>query len=67
MNFGSLINETLYGSRLYIMCAETSSYVSSYRRGDMWNVGVMNVQLFAVGIGTAENYFKRVDTFYLNA
>jgi len=64
MNFGSLINEILYDSRLYIMCVETSSYISSYRRGDVWNVGVMKVQIFAVGICAAENYFKRMDTFF---
>jgi len=56
-----------YGCKLYIMCMETSSYVSSYRRGDMWNVGDVNVQLFAVGICATENYFKRMATFFLNA
>lgn len=48
------------------MCVETASYVSNYRRGDVWNVGVMNVQYFAVGICAAENFFKRMDTFSLN-
>jgi hypothetical protein len=55
MNFGSHRFELLYGSRLYFMCVETSSYVSNYRRRDVWNVGVVNVQRFVVCICAAEN------------
>jgi len=58
------MNEILYGSKLYILYVETSSYVISYRRGDVWNVGFVNVQLFAVVICAAENYFKRMDNFF---
>jgi len=59
MKFCVAVEYTLCVCVCVCVCARarvrTSPYVCCYKRGDVWNVGVVNVQLFAVGICAAEN------------